>query len=92
MRAHFESAAEPEDASMRAEDLVTSDGVAESGSEKNVRGEVGAGGDAGKADGCGEAVSEPGSPAMALISGGNYGGDGEDSGGVSRGEAAAFEG
>lgn len=53
---------------------------------------MGTGGDAGKTDGGGEAVSEPGSPAMALISGGDDGGDGEDSGGVSGGEAAAFEG
>lgn len=53
---------------------------------------MGAGGDAGKTDGGGEAVSEPGSPAMALISGGHDGGNGEDSGGVSGGEAAAFEG
>lgn len=52
---------------------------------------MGAGGDAGKTDGGGEAVSEPGSPAMALISGGYDGGDGEDSGGVSGGETAAFE-
>lgn len=52
---------------------------------------MGAGSDAGKTDGGGEAVSEPGGPAMALISSGYNGGDGEDSGGVSGGEAAAFE-
>src|SRR5438445_4760761 len=71
------------------QDLIPGDGIAKHRSEDDIGGEVGAQGDARKADGARKTVGSPGNPAMSAITARNDGGDGNGYDRMSRREAAA---
>src|SRR2546423_10860012 len=72
--------------------LIARNGVAQGGSEKNVRRKMGTRGHAREADSCCETVREPGHPAVVLITAGDNSGDRKNPGGVPGREGAALEG
>lgn len=78
--------------SARAQNLIATDGVAEGGAKKHIRGEMRLAGNPGKADCGGESIHGPRHPAVGVVPRRDYRRHGKSSGGVSGRKTAALEG